>query len=411
MLEARPRHAARLALATLVAAALVACGGSAAPGRAAGPGKPVEVVAVPVVRKPWSDVIEALGTAKANESVVLTAKVTETVDRVNFSDGQHVEAGMVLVELSGRAEVANLEEARATLREAEQQYQRQKGLAEAGTIPRSQIDTLVATRDAAKARMQSIRARLGDRVITAPFDGVLGFRKVSAGTLVTPGTEITTLDDISVINLDFTVPELYLSALVARARGRRALGGVARVAVSTAPSARSTRGSTRSRARSSCAPSCPIPRRCCAPACCSRSRSRARRAKRWWCPRSRSARSARSSSSTGWRPTAARSRFRVTLGARRAGEVEVVAGLEEGQQVVTDGLVRMRDGDQDRGQGPATAPVRARPGPAGRLSRSQSCAPPRHRPVTDSRHDDLRPLGQAPGLRHRAVACCWSCWA
>ena len=70
-----------------------------------------------------------------------------------------------------------------------------------------------STRDAAKARMDVVRAQLSDRVITAPFDGVLGLRQVSPGSLVTPGTPIATLDDVSVIKLDFSVPERYLAVL------------------------------------------------------------------------------------------------------------------------------------------------------------------------------------------------------
>ncbi|HET6603070.1 MAG TPA: efflux RND transporter periplasmic adaptor subunit [Xanthomonadaceae bacterium] len=166
-----------------------------------------------VQAEPWSDAIEALGTTSANESVVLTAKVTETVDSVNFEDGDLVESGDVLVDLSGRAEVAQLEEAQAAYKEARQQYERQAELVTQGTIARSQLDTQIATRDAARARVQAIRARLSDRVITAPFAGVLGFRQVSPGTLVTPGTAIATLDDISTIKLDFSVPERFLSAV------------------------------------------------------------------------------------------------------------------------------------------------------------------------------------------------------
>jgi membrane fusion protein (multidrug efflux system) len=107
--------------------------------------------------------------------------------------------------------VAQLEEARAAWREAQQQLDRQSELVKQGTIARSQLDTQIAARDSAKSRMDAIRARLADRVITAPFDGVLGFRRVSPGTLVTPGTAIATLDDISIIKLDFPVPEGYLS--------------------------------------------------------------------------------------------------------------------------------------------------------------------------------------------------------
>jgi membrane fusion protein (multidrug efflux system) len=206
------RHAFLMQAALLAAvAALAACGQQDA---ARGPGgKPVAVVTTTLAPQDWIDTIEALGTARANESVTLTAKVTEVVERVNFEDGDRVEAGQVLVDLSGRAEVAQLEEARAAYKEAQQQYQRQAGLVEQGTIPRSQLDAQVALRDAARARMDAIRARLEDRVITAPFNGVLGFRQVSPGSMVAPGTVIATLDDVSTIKLDFSVPETFLAAI------------------------------------------------------------------------------------------------------------------------------------------------------------------------------------------------------
>ncbi len=206
-------HISRGALSLLVAFALSSCG-QEAPSNAAGkPQPPVAVVTALASSEPWVDQIEALGTARANESLTITAKVTETVARVNFSDGDLVSEGHLLVDLSGRVEVAGLEEAQANYTEALQQFRRQAELVEAGTIARSQLDSLVATRDAAKARMDATRARLADRVIVAPFAGLLGFRQVSPGTLVTPGTPIATLDDISVIKLDFSVPERFLSAV------------------------------------------------------------------------------------------------------------------------------------------------------------------------------------------------------
>jgi membrane fusion protein (multidrug efflux system) len=190
---------------------LTACSGDE--NVAAGKPPPVTVTTAEVALKPWTDRIEALGTAQANESVMVTAKVTETVVRVNFEDGDLAQAGQVLVDLSGRAEVAGLEEAAAAFRESEQQYRRQQQLTEQKLVPASQLDTQRAAYESAKARLDATRARLSDRVITAPFSGLLGFRRVSPGTLVTPGTTITSLDDISIIKLEFSVPENYLAAL------------------------------------------------------------------------------------------------------------------------------------------------------------------------------------------------------
>ncbi len=171
------------------------------------------VVTVTAATEPWRDSIEALGTARANESVTLTAKVSETVRKVAFDSGDVVRAGDVIVDLSSGAPLAGLEEARAAYQEAERQLARGLELAPTKIISESQLDTQRSTRDAAKARMDVVRAQLSDRVITAPFDGVLGLRQVSPGALVTPGTAIATLDDISLIKLDFQVPERFLAVL------------------------------------------------------------------------------------------------------------------------------------------------------------------------------------------------------
>ncbi|MBP6079295.1 MAG: efflux RND transporter periplasmic adaptor subunit [Xanthomonadales bacterium] len=202
-----------LSLAAVSAAVLLsACGGGPAQQAQRG-GPPVTVRSTVIAPGEWQDSVQALGTAKANESLTITAKVSETVQKVAFDSGDFVEAGQVLVDLTGQVQLAGLEEARAAYKEAEQQLKRGEELAAKHLIPGSQLDTQRATRDAARARMDQVRAQLSDRVITAPFDGVLGLRQVSPGALVTPGTAITTLDDVSIIKLDFSVPETLIAAL------------------------------------------------------------------------------------------------------------------------------------------------------------------------------------------------------
>jgi membrane fusion protein, multidrug efflux system len=193
---------------------LAALGGCKRNGQAtAAPPPPVTVTTAAVQPQAWTDTIEALGTAKANESVTLTAKITETVRKVNFSDGQTVAAGDVLVELTSGQQVAALAEAQATARDATRQFERQQDLVRQGTISRAVFDTAQATRDSNGARVEALRAQLADRVVTAPFSGVLGLRQISPGALVTPGDVITTLDDISVVKVDFSLPEVHLAAL------------------------------------------------------------------------------------------------------------------------------------------------------------------------------------------------------
>jgi membrane fusion protein (multidrug efflux system) len=203
------------ALTLLFAAAIVAlaaCSSSAPEGgKAVAPAVPVTTTVVESVD--WVDEIEAVGTTKARESVTLTAKITETVRKVNFTDGQRVHAGDVLVEMTSGQQVAALAEAQATYKDAERLMDRNNDLVKQGTVSRQVADTARATHDSAQARVALLRAQLSDRVVTAPFSGVLGLRQVSVGALVSPGTVITTLDDIDVISLDFSLPERFLATL------------------------------------------------------------------------------------------------------------------------------------------------------------------------------------------------------
>jgi membrane fusion protein (multidrug efflux system) len=164
------------------------------------------------------DVVEALGTAQANESVTLTAKVTDTVRRVNFEDGDYVDAGAVLIELTNQEEEALLAEARANLDDAESQLRRLEDLSGRGLTSASELDVARSRAGASRARLNSIVARLRDRLIQAPFSGLLGFRQVSPGTMLSPNTAITSIDDISIIKLDFTVPETFIGSMAPGAR-------------------------------------------------------------------------------------------------------------------------------------------------------------------------------------------------
>lgn len=166
-----------------------------------------------VEQKEFADQIDVMGSARSNESITVTSKVTEIVARINFEDGQIVGHDDILVELTDDEQLADLDEARASFTEAEQQYERINDLVKRGAGTRSSLESAIAKRDQAKARMAAIEARMADRLIRAPFSGVLGLRLVSPGSLVKPGDVITTLDDISLIKFDFSVPEAYLGSL------------------------------------------------------------------------------------------------------------------------------------------------------------------------------------------------------
>ncbi|HVI26083.1 MAG TPA: efflux RND transporter periplasmic adaptor subunit [Xanthomonadaceae bacterium] len=200
---------------------LAACGGQR--DAAGGGAEAVVVTTTRLALKPFQDNLQALGTARARESVTVTAKVSETVQQVHFDSGDTVKAGAPLVTLSGQQQQAALAEAQAAANEAERLYKRQQELAAQQLIARSALDAQRATRDAANARVAQVRAQLGDRVIRAPFSGVLGIRQVSPGALVTPGTAIATLDDLDRMYVDFPVPETRLGDV---ARGQQVEGRV-----------------------------------------------------------------------------------------------------------------------------------------------------------------------------------------
>ncbi|WP_410344261.1 efflux RND transporter periplasmic adaptor subunit [Thioalkalivibrio sp.] len=161
----------------------------------------------------FETVLESLGTAQANESVTITASVTANISAIAFHDGDEVEAGRVLVRLASAEEFAEQREAEVALTEQRRELNRIRGLAADGIVPQQQVDQQRSRADEAEAKLAAVEARLSDRVIRAPFSGVLGLRRVSTGSLVTPGTVVAELDDISVIKVDFTVSEQYLGAI------------------------------------------------------------------------------------------------------------------------------------------------------------------------------------------------------
>jgi membrane fusion protein (multidrug efflux system) len=181
------------------------------PGGPGGRAQTVEVVAVG--ERAFVNQIQALGVARGRRSLDITSATTELITRVLFTDGQSVRAGAPLVELQAREEDAGVMTAEANLAQAEREYARWSELADRGVAPRVQAEQAESAVETARAALQAAQARRGDRMIRAPFSGVVGLSTVTAGTLVNPGSTIATLDDISVIRVDFPVPERYLSLI------------------------------------------------------------------------------------------------------------------------------------------------------------------------------------------------------
>jgi membrane fusion protein (multidrug efflux system) len=174
---------------------------------------PTPVDVLEVRPKEVVDRIEALGTALANESARISANVTETIVDIHFEDGQMVQKGDLLVTLYQDEERAQRAAATEQLAEHKRELKRLRELVREDVIPQRDYDERLTLLNIAHQRIKEIEARIADRTLRAPFDGVLGLRQVSAGALVEPGDLITTIDDLSRIKLDFRVPTTFLGAL------------------------------------------------------------------------------------------------------------------------------------------------------------------------------------------------------
>lgn len=183
-------------------------------GGGGGGGNPTTVLAATVEMHTFSDGLQAIGTAQARESIVLTPKVADTIRRLRFDSGDRVRAGQVLVEMSSVEQAADMAEARASNQAAQEDLRRTQELFNRGFASQARLDTVQAAADAAEARLNAGASRIADRTIRAPFAGVVGLRLASPGQYVRPGDQIGTLDDTSEIKLDFTITETQIARIV-----------------------------------------------------------------------------------------------------------------------------------------------------------------------------------------------------
>lgn len=157
--------------------------------------------------------LQALGTAKANESVMITPQESAVITSLNFSDGQQVEAGTILAQLNSNEQKARLNELNINLAEAERQLKRIQNLALSNSTSTQLLDEQQARVKAFIAQREVAQENLNKTFITAPFSGKLGLRQVSLGAYVKPGDVLTTLDDIATIKVDFAISERHLPSV------------------------------------------------------------------------------------------------------------------------------------------------------------------------------------------------------
>ncbi|MBK4218130.1 efflux RND transporter periplasmic adaptor subunit [Paracoccus caeni] len=179
---------------------------------------PLRVETVPVEMVDFSDSIRAVGTARARHAVDLVPDTGGRIARITFEPGDEVAANDVLLQLDDRAEQADLNAAEATLAEAEAAFARQEQLNRSGSASDAAYQTARAARLRAEAERDRAMVALEDRSLRAPFAGVVGLTDLVEGQLIDATTKVATLDDLSVIEVDFSVPETLLPRLK---RGQR----------------------------------------------------------------------------------------------------------------------------------------------------------------------------------------------
>lgn len=189
--------------------------GDDAPSAAAPPAQAaaVNVRVATAEKRELYDETTAIGTLRSQESVDLSANVAERVESLHFDDGEEVKKGQLLALLAGDEESAAIAMAEAGLKEEEREVSRLEILTERDAVAQVTLDERRTRSDIARASLARMQAMLDDRRIVAPFDGVVGLRRISPGAMVEPGTVITTIDQIDPMKLDFQVPEVFLSEL------------------------------------------------------------------------------------------------------------------------------------------------------------------------------------------------------
>jgi membrane fusion protein (multidrug efflux system) len=175
------------------------------------PGGQVAVVVAPVRRAEVIERMESVGTVRAREAVTITTKVAGMVTAIHFEEGQQVAAGDVLMELDSAALSAELDQARAQSDNARTQLGRARALPAGQAVARARVDELETLSRGAEGRVRQIQARLDELRLTAPFAGRVGLRQVSVGALIQPGTPVTSLDDVSSVRVEFSIPEVHVA--------------------------------------------------------------------------------------------------------------------------------------------------------------------------------------------------------
>ena len=171
---------------------------------------PEAVTSVVVQREQWPSTTGVIGTAEAVRGVMVSADLPGSVARINFDSGKTVRAGDILVELDTRQERAQLAALEAQRDLAKVNFARMEQLVKQGVISRMEYDQATAQQRQTEANVGEIRATIERKTIRAPFSGTLGIRKVNLGQYLSAGSPVVQLQDLNPIYVNFGLPQQAL---------------------------------------------------------------------------------------------------------------------------------------------------------------------------------------------------------
>jgi membrane fusion protein, multidrug efflux system len=176
---------------------------------------PDAVTTIVVKQEDWPATLNAIGTIAPVQGVTVSADLPGVIDRIAFDSGRPVQQGEILVQLDTRQEQAQLAAAQAQLEVARLNFERMRGLVEQDAVSRAEYDNASAIHKQAEARIQEIRATIERKTIRAPFSGVLGIRQVNLGQYLTGGDPVVPLQSLNPIYVNFGIPQQQAAAVKA----------------------------------------------------------------------------------------------------------------------------------------------------------------------------------------------------
>jgi len=188
-------------------------GASSGAGRNGARSKPPSVEAASVEVARLTDDTQAVGSLLSRRSVVLRPEVSGRITRLNFTDGQPVRKGQVLVQFDDQLQQAQVLQSQAELSIALANQKRNQELVAQNFVSQRSLDESAANLQVAQARLALAKATAARLKIVAPFDGIAGIRQVSAGDYLKDGADIVNIEDIEAIFVDFRLPERFQAKL------------------------------------------------------------------------------------------------------------------------------------------------------------------------------------------------------